>query len=695
MDEAVQVSRLDLNGLIEREWLATNGIGGYAASTIPSLNTRKYHGLLVAAMAPPVRRMVLLSRVEEVLIGDGQRHELACNEYPGAIHPQGHTHLRAFNAHPFPRWAYQCDGLTIEKQLRLLEGENTVVLSYALLAGDRPADLEVRPLFAMRSIHQLMYQWNGRLLAERRAKQHYRIPATSRTPEIFFAQTGEFEFEPLWYLNTIYRREAERGYAGLEDVWSPGVVRFRLAPGQVVHFVCSSDPIDLSAVIDRATAHSAALAKPKIDAFADNTLDRLIRAARQFVITAPPDGSGEKLSDSSVTCIGHYPWGCPSPRAAMIGFGGLFMATGRFAEARSLLLSMAAMQRRGLMPSGFPEDGSVPAYNGADISLWFVNSAWSYLRYTHDDATIRRHLLEPILGVIDTYRNGTDLGIGVDADGLLSTRAPGLPTTWMDAKVNDVVVTARAGKPVEMNALWYNAVCIAAELCQRFDQTSRARELRMLAESIGEGFNRRFWNEQSGSCFDVIDDHGNDSSLRPNQLLAISLPFAVLSIDRQARVLEKVRDELLTPMGIRTLAPNDAAYMGRSSGDVVARDRAQHNGAAHPWLLGPYVSALFRVLGRDQSVQEIASEALESCLQYLSDTGLGQLPELFDGDLPHCAGGAIASAPSIGEILRCYFEDVLDRSPRDLPVPTRATLDATNVDIPAPQPSTDITPHHA
>ena len=247
----------------------------------------------------------------------------------------------------------------------------------------------------------------------------------------------------------------------------------------------------------------------------------------------------------------------------MIGFGGLFMATGRFAEARSLLLSMAAMQRRGLMPSGFPEDGSVPAYNGADISLWFVNSAWSYLRYTHDDATIRRHLLEPILGVIDAYRNGTDLGIGVDADGLLSTRAPGLPTTWMDAKVNDVVVTARAGKPVEMNALWYNAVCIAAELCQRFDQPLRARELRMLAESIGESFNRRFWNDELGFCFDVVDDHGNDSSLRPNQLLAISLPFAVLSIDRQARVLEKVRDELLTPMGIRTLAPNDAAATPR------------------------------------------------------------------------------------------------------------------------------------
>jgi predicted glycogen debranching enzyme len=241
-----------LDDLLQREWLCTNGVGGFASSTLACMNTRKYHGLLVAAMAPPVRRMVLLSRVEEVVTMDGWSTSLACNEYPGTVHPEGYRMLAAFRADPYPSWAYQADGWTIEKGLRLIEGENTVLLTYTMLGGSKPVTLEVRPLLAMRPIHELMYQWNGRLVTEHKSKRHYRVAPTMRTPEVFFAHDGAYTDQAYWYLNTIYRREQDRGYSGLEDLWSPGAVKWTIGPGQTAHFVCSAEPIDLERVLRKA-----------------------------------------------------------------------------------------------------------------------------------------------------------------------------------------------------------------------------------------------------------------------------------------------------------------------------------------------------------------------------------------------------------------------------------------------------------
>ncbi|MDB5172896.1 MAG: putative glycogen debranching enzyme [Phycisphaerales bacterium] len=684
MNNGPQVSHLDFNGLISREWISANGVGGYASSTIPSLNTRKYHGLLVAAMAPPVRRMVLLSRVEESLFSDGKRWDLSSSEYPGTVSPQGHQRLRAFSTLPFPRWAYQCDGWTLEKQLRLIKGENTVVLTYTLLGGDRTASLDLRPLFALRPIHELMQQWNGRPAAEERSPRHYRIPATLRTPELFFAHTGAFEARGDWYLNTVYRREFERGYAGMEDLWSPGTVQFALSPGQPAHFVCSTDPIELQRAVALADEQSAAAAyvtapvspsssRPAAPLSPDPAFDALLRAAAQFVVATPSDGSGERPSEKSVTTIGHYPWGPPLPRSALVGFSGLFLVPGRFAEARALLLSMAASEQRGLMPTVLPEDGSAPLYNGADVSLWFVNAVWEYFRYTSDVATLRRHLLDTVLKIVDRYRGGTALGIGADSEGLLQTRAPGVATTWMDAKVRDWVLTPRQGRPVELNALWYNAVCCAAELSERYGSHDRAAELASFARGIKDAFNRRFWNESLGCCYDVVEDLGMDPSVRPNQLFAISLPFAALSLERHSRLLNKVRDELLTPVGMRTLSPRESAYVGRHEGNVVSRDRALNGGSAQPWLLGPYVSAVLRVRGRGEPARAEALAALEGCLAYMLNEGLGQLCELFDGDAPHRPGGATACAAAVGQILRAYTEDVLDLGPA-IPFPSGISL---------------------
>ena len=655
MDRTLHVGGLELDALLAREWLATNGIGGYACSTIPGLNTRKYHGLLVAAMAPPVRRMVLLSRVEETLWRDGHRFALDSNQYPDVIYPQGYRHLRQFSSSPCPRWTFEGDGWRLQKQLRLLPGQNTVVLTYTLLSGEGPLDLELRPLLAMRPIHELSYQWNGPLVSEKRTSRCHRIGPTSHTPEVFFAHNGRFQAEANWYLNQIYRREAERGYAGLEDLWTPGVVRFSLTRGRRATFVCSSDPIDLEKVAKPSDAQAA-------DGHAttptDPTLDALRRAAEAFVVSVPQDAEAGR----AVMCMSGYPWAAPSGRDTLIAFTGLLLVPGRFAEARLLLLRFAAGLRNGLMPSALPESGGAPQYLGADVSLWFANAVWDYLRYTNDDQTGEK-LLDEILKIIAQYLLGADLGIATDDCGLLASRAAGTPTSWMDAKVDDWVVTQRLGRPVELNALWYNALRIAAELCRRYGREDRADALARTADSVARAFNERFWNPKEQCCFDVIEDHGQDPSIRPNQILALSLPFAVLAPERHEKVLHKVRTELLTPRGIRTLSPADPGYQGRYAGNVLARDRAHHNGSAFPWLLGPYLTALLKVRGRGPAARAEAHDLIRPCLDYLLGDGLGQLCELFDGDAPHSPGGLIASAPAVGELLRCYAQDVLDLAP--------------------------------
>ena len=671
----VDVSGLSIDELLGREWLATNQIGGYACSTAVGLNTRKYHGLLVASMAPPVRRMVLLSRVEETLLIGNDCDEtkpnqipLSCCEYPGTIHPRGDQHLLAFSSSPFPRWLYQVDGgVAVEKTLRLVRGENTVVLSYTRIGGassTQSVALELRPLMALRGMHDLSYQWNGRLEAQNRTEQHHRIPPTSKTPEVFFAHDGEFEADGCWYTSTIYRRESERGYAGLEDLWMPGVIRWALAPGQSVHFVCSTDPIELERTLAEADRQMAQVTAPVVaSAATDSNLDALLRAADQFVVS-----SSDKTRTSpgrSINLMTQYPWSAPSARDALIGFAGLLLVPKRFHEAKVLLESLAEQTRDGQTPTEFQEDGSDPKAQGADTALWLINAVHQYLRYSGDQAGVRERLFESVLRIVRSYQAGIPaMGVTMDADGLLCSHLPGTATSWMNAKVGDWVITPRQGRTVELNALWYNAVRIAADLCERFDRKVWAAEMLRLAESIHHAFDRRFWNELAGCCFDVVTDRGADPSIRPNQIFAASLPYSVLSMHRHAAVVQKVREMLLTPMGVRTLAPSDPSYQGHYRGDVVQRDRAYHQGSAYPWLLAALADATVKTQHRSHASRSDARELLEGCLRHLKTTGLGQLPELFDGDAPHRPGGAIASARSVGEVLRAYVEDVLGFEPR-------------------------------
>lgn len=656
------LSALPLDVMMWREWLLAAGNGGYASSTVCGLNTRKYHGLLVAAMSPPVRRMVLLSRVEETVTCDGRSAELSCNEYAGnVIHPQGHLCLRSFEQYPHPRWTYEAAGCLLVREIRLVPRRNTVVLTYTLLDAPGPADLELRPLFALRGIHELAYQWNGQLDAEQPVPGLLRIPATARSPEAFFAHDGRFEPAGCWYYNTVYRREIERGYQGLEDLWMPGPVRWTLRPGQQAHFVCSAEPVEFAAAVREAHRPADFVRPAHLGSREDVRLDALLKAAAAFVVCQP---------DGTPAIVSGYPWAAPSARDAMIALPGLLLVPGRLDEARRLLAHFAGTLREGLMPSELAEDGSGYRYSACDTSLWFIDALWHYLRYTGDDEFIGDHMLPVAWRIIDDCRAGTDLGVCVDAEGLLKTCAPGVPTTWMDARLGDWLITPRQGRPVCLNALWYNALRIVSELSQRYGHDDRCAEMLTHAARAKHSFNRRFWNESAQCCYDVVEDRGSDPSVRPNQLLSISLPFAVLDLSRHAAVMRAVRAQLLTPVGLRTLAPDDPAYRGAYCGPVNIRDRAYHQGSAFPWLLGPLVSALIRLNGRSYSSRQDAARLLEGVFEHMTGPGMGQICELFDGDAPHRRGGLPASARSVAEVLRCYAEDILELCPSE-PLPPR------------------------
>lgn len=640
-----------LDQLLQREWLCALGNGGYASSTVCGLNTRKYHGLLVASMSPPVRRMVLLSRVEESVCSEGDWVDLAANQYPGAIYPRGFEHLRLFSDDPFPRWAYQSDQWTLEKRLRPVPGRNAVVLSYTLLGGGPGIEFSLRPLFALRGIHQLTDQFDASLDAQCVGERLYRVPASSRSPEVYFAHDGEFAASAHWYLNTVYQREADRGYDDREDLWSPGAIRWKLLPGQTVHFVCSDERVDLIDLLSELRQPSVRLTSESADMAG---LQMLLAAAAAHVV---------RTQAGQPAIISGYPWHSVSGREAMAGFTGLLLVTQRLDEAKALLADFASLERQGLLPSHLAENGSGWVYDSADTALWFIHAVGEYLRYGGDERFARDRLL-PTIGRIVTACRGGAGPLKADPDGLLRIEFhESIAPTWMNAIVAQRPLTPRHGRCVEINALWYNALIVAADLHRRGGSPGQAEDLLALAQTVRAAFNQLFWNASANCCYDVLTDHGPDASIRPNQLLAISLRHAVLDQTRWPAVLACVERHLLTQYGLRTLSSSDPQYRGRYAGPAHERDTASHQGSVFPWLIGHYATAILRHSADDAQSADRARKLLSPLLIRMRDEGMGQIGELCDGDAPHRPGGAITSALATAELLRCYAEDVLGLVP--------------------------------
>ena len=680
----------DLSKATEKEWLEINGMGGYASSMIIGANTRRYHGLLMAATRPPLGQTLLLSKLEEFLCIDGREFPLSTNIYPNTIYPEGYKNLVQFSLHPFPTFEYSVDGIDIKKIVFMVHGENTTVILYQMnCRGERTfaLTLKVRVMVAFRDYHWLTH-------GNPAFKTDYKIltnggiclqPYEGFTPMYLFHNAEAMDNTSFWYKNMEYPKENERGLESNEDHFSPFALHFDLNKRKDCHIVASTNEfnkLDVFELLEKETAlHEKAdrgLKSSMLVQACSLNQNVLVQSSRlnQQNGGRELEAGGDKLlrlcetllsvSDSFIvkresdkkSIIAGYHWFGDWGRDTMISLPGLTLVQGRFEDAREILLSFAQYVSKGMIPNRFPDYGETPEYNTVDASLWYIQAVYQYLRFAKDLVTIRKDLFGVLKEIIEYYQKGTRYNIHRDSDGLIYAGAEGVQLTWMDAKVGDWVVTPRMGKAVEINALWYNALKIMSFLAREIDLSSESKDYNNLAQKVSKSFNDAFWIEEGQYLYDYIDGETRSKAIRPNQVFAVSLPYSMLSKKRQINVVKIVKEHLLTPYGLRSLSPKDNDYIGRYCGNVYERDRAYHQGTVWAWLIGPYISAYAKAYAGNKDALKYIKGLFVPFYEHLLDAGLGTVSEIFDGDQPHTPRGCISQAWSVAEILRAYFEHV-------------------------------------
>jgi glycogen debranching enzyme len=667
----------DLTAALRREWLVTNGLGGYASSTLAGINTRSYHGLLVAALNPPVDRTVLVSGLVEWVRYDGVRYPLSANEYgDGTIDPHGYRYLESFALEGMlPVWVYAIADALVERRVWMAHGASTTYVSYRLLRGSQDAHLEITPLVTYHGFHTLSsgQGWQPGVEADaRRATIH---AFDGATPFTLVASSGTFAPGGSWWWSFRYRAETARGLPDHGDLYAAGTFSSSLSLTQGDPMYTLTLTTETAApLLDGATAFAAARERQlqllrhaeAIDA--DPFAQQLTLAADQFIVErrlAHPANHADtpKSALSQVpgpaahrprtqkTVIAGYHWFNDWGRDTMISLGGLTLATGRADEMADILRGFASYVADGLLPNNFPDQsGQIPGYNTCDATLWYVLALRAYVLATGDEALLDE-LLPVVRDIVACHIAGTRYSIGVDpTDGLLHAGEPGVQLTWMDARVGDHVVTPRTGKPVEINALWYNTLrTLAAFLTARDADT--AREYAAQADRVRESFAKRFRRDNQPALADVVDGpDGDDWTMRPNQIFAVSLPFPLLEGADAAAVVDVVGRTLLTSYGLRSLSPNDPRYHGAYGGNQYQRDSTYHQGPVWTWLMGAFVEAHYRV--HHDPVAALA--LLHPFADHLHDAGLGSISEILDGDPPHWPRGCIAQAWGVAEVLRMW-----------------------------------------
>jgi predicted glycogen debranching enzyme len=637
----------DLAAGLRREWLVTNGLGGYASGTLAGPNTRRYHGLLVAALSPPVERTVLVAGlVEWARVGE-QRYGLSAHEYGGGtLDPRGDMHSESFALEgTLPVWTFSLGGVLLERRVWMAYGANTTYVCYRLLRAAAPVALEITPLTSYRDFHTLSRGAGWRLGVETHP-QGARVQAfEGARPFWLLAAGGKFAIGGDWYWNFFHREEAARGLLASGDLFAPGVFRVTLAPGQAWTLVLSAEDqpnLDGERALAAELERQRELLRRAGAEQAHRAVQQLVLAADQFLVRR---GQG-------TTVIAGYPWFNDWGRDTMIALPGLTLATGRSEDAANVLRSFARYLADGLLPNNFPDQaGIIPGYNTADATLWYVQAIRAYVQASGDDGLVDE-LLPALREIAERHIAGTRYGIGVDpADGLLRAGEPGLQLTWMDAKVGDYVVTPRIGKPVEINALWYNLLRTLAHWLRERGLDAEAARYEDLGEHCRASFRARFVYPQQGYLADVLDGpEGDDWTLRPNQIFAVSLPEPLLDGQAAQAVVDAVGAALLTSYGLRSLSPADGRYRGDYGGDPYQRDTAYHQGPVWTWLMGAFVEAHLRVYGDVAAAQSL----LWPFEDHLRDAGLGSVSEILEGDPPHLPRGATAQAWGVAEILRVW-----------------------------------------
>jgi predicted glycogen debranching enzyme len=652
----VETAGVPVERLLEKEWLLTNLRGGYASSTVIGCNTRRYHGLLIGSLDPPVNRVLAFSScLETVTIGPA-RFELATCEFPDKILPDGFQHLRQFyRVDSGVHFHYQLGDLGLKKSVYLLHEQDTAAIVYEFSGVSQPVDFALRPFAAMRDFHSLQKSESKLECTSVSEGQLIRNSSQDCGCLLLDCPGASFEKDEQWWFNFTYRCDRERGQDFMEDLFSPGVFKCRIeSPKMVVVWADLSKeykpgrfvPPDIEYAVGRLSRHHQAIAAEAKD---DKLLGTLFAAADQFI-------ARRKTRDiDTTTILAGYPWFADWGRDAFISLPGLLLAANRFEEAKAVLACFAQAASQGMIPNRFDDYTNTAHFNSIDSSLWFINAAFAYLEASGDRWIFDGLFLPKIVSIIDSYRKGTRFDIHADNDGLITGGDFNTQLTWMDAKCGGIAFTPRHGKAVEINALWFNALMLLNKFYDSDNQ--QHNDLKLEIDKVGQSFCRLFWNESWGWLNDcVLPDDTADATLRPNQIFAVSLPFSPLSSAQQKAVVNIVEQKLLTPFGLRTLSPDDRRYHGKYSGHQGYRDRAYHQGTVWPWLMGPFVEAYLKVNDYDLKSKKSAARFIEPLLTHLTSDGcIGQLCEIFDGDPPHRPKGCFAQAWSIAGLIRAYL----------------------------------------
>jgi predicted glycogen debranching enzyme len=667
------------NKLIEKEWLITNGSGSYASSTVLGLNTRKYHGLLVAALDPPGNRTVCLSKLDEDVLVGNDVYRLGSNEFHKTIYPEGYKLIRQFTVDLFPTYTFDSGNVQVIKTVFMLKHKNAVVIAYKLInKNNSRVKIRLYPLLTCRHYHTVIYQSRDTL--------NFALKSTNEQFEVAFqrpqatlvcrATEGQFKEGINWLTHLHYRDELMRGEADFDDCFQPGYfeleVQAKMEKEFAVTCVVSHESKETERILDSIGSSISEV---------QNSFLKEVNQKSELLSTFQRDHSEVSMSDwlnwvllaadsflvegadGKKAIIAGYHWFEAWGRDTFISLPGLLLVTGKYDDAKNILRSFIKYSKSGLIPNFVPDKSAIPVYDTVDATLWYINAVLQYIKYTSDFAFIKDELWHKLQELVENHQKGTLFGIQVDRDGLLM-HGPRL--TWMDAAVGNCAITPRTGKAVEIQALWYNTLKTMELLSNEFEGPELAEKYGFMANQAKKTFSEKFWNPQKNCLYDVINEETLDASIRPNQIFAVSLNYTMLDIEKSKSVVEIVNRELVTPFGLRTLSMGDPNFIGKYAGDSRSRDMAYHNGTIWPWLLGPYVTAYLKV---NDYTEKARHHMLQNLVLPLFTTGihqgcLGTINEIYDCDPPNEPRGCISQAWSVAEPLRAYIEDIMQVKPK-------------------------------
>jgi predicted glycogen debranching enzyme len=656
---------------LRREWLVTNGLGGFSSSSVAGVPTRRYHGMLISALPTPLGRSVMLNHLSEWMrLGDGKRILIGGQERAGGmLELPGASHLKEFRLEEgLPVWRYEIEGAVMEKRILMPHMQNSVHINYRLVGGEMGVRLKLRPSVQFRPLEGAVNKPITKSYSVTSTEDRLEVSSGRPYPSLrlkIYGARATFTLDGGKLNDVFYRVEAARGYDNTGELWTPGYFSVDVTQQTSATLIASTESWEVvTALLPEEAVEAEQERRRRLIACApekarEGVGAELVLAADQFVIKpsgrredeARAHAAGEEIR----SVIAGYHWFTDWGRDTMISLEGLTLTTGRHREADWILSTFAHYVRDGLIPNMFPEGKNEGLYHTADATLWYFHAIDRYLQYTNDHASLEL-FLPKLLDIATHHLNGTSFGIGVDSsDGLLRQGAPGYQLTWMDAKCDGWVVTPRRGKAVELNALWYNALRLLEKWVKDIKGDKEARPFTEHAARAYDSFNKRFWYEAGGYLYDVVDTEsgGDDTSCRPNQLLAISLPHAVLDPQRWEAVVQVAHDKLLTPVGLRSLSPDDPEFKPTYHGDLKTRDAAYHQGTVWAWLIGPFIDAWLKVHPSDR---EGARRFLEGFREHLNEACIGSISEIFDAEPPFTSRGCVAQAWSVAEVLRCWVE---------------------------------------